>query len=227
MSSPFPGMDPYLENPDVWPDVQLRLLVAIHGELNPKLPERFAALIDEEEWSDAMGKRHRFLRVHELRKSGATTIVDLISPQQKVSGPAQDAYLSRRKDRSAQGINWVEIDLTRSGMRLPPGIDPFPPSDYVIAETHAFETMTAVWTVSVREPLPLVPVPLHDIVPGIPIPWNRNDVVLDIQKCFTAAYDGGRYPLWVGYDKPLKPPLEEPDATSARELIARTKLNDD
>jgi hypothetical protein len=29
MRSPFPGMDPYLEHPSLWPDVHNRLIVAI------------------------------------------------------------------------------------------------------------------------------------------------------------------------------------------------------
>lgn len=33
MPSPFPGMDPYLEGPDHWPDVHLRLIAEISNEL--------------------------------------------------------------------------------------------------------------------------------------------------------------------------------------------------
>ena len=29
MATPFPGMDPYLERSDVWPDVHNRLIVAL------------------------------------------------------------------------------------------------------------------------------------------------------------------------------------------------------
>ena len=33
MPSPFPGMDPYLEEPDIWPDVHLMFLASIRAEL--------------------------------------------------------------------------------------------------------------------------------------------------------------------------------------------------
>src|SRR5947208_16811454 len=33
MPSPFPGMDPYLENPDLWPDVHHALISAIQRQL--------------------------------------------------------------------------------------------------------------------------------------------------------------------------------------------------
>jgi hypothetical protein len=38
MPSPFPGMDPYLESPDIWPDFQQAIAVGISGELNRTLP---------------------------------------------------------------------------------------------------------------------------------------------------------------------------------------------
>ena len=31
MHSPFPGMDPYLEEPNLWPDVHLTLIIAMRG----------------------------------------------------------------------------------------------------------------------------------------------------------------------------------------------------
>jgi len=35
MPSPFPGMDPYLEAPDLWPDVHARLIAQIAEQLTP------------------------------------------------------------------------------------------------------------------------------------------------------------------------------------------------
>lgn len=39
--SPFPGMDPYLEAPDIWPDFHERLASVISEMLNAKLPEPY------------------------------------------------------------------------------------------------------------------------------------------------------------------------------------------
>ena len=46
MSSPFPGMNPYLENPELWPEVHSRLIVAIADALNPQLIPKYRAAID-------------------------------------------------------------------------------------------------------------------------------------------------------------------------------------
>ncbi len=40
---PFPGMDPYLETPDIWPDFHDALAGAIRAELNAHLPEPYYA----------------------------------------------------------------------------------------------------------------------------------------------------------------------------------------
>jgi hypothetical protein len=41
MNSPFPGMDPYLEHPSLWPDVHNSLIAAIRDELSPKVAPRY------------------------------------------------------------------------------------------------------------------------------------------------------------------------------------------
>ncbi|MCB0255853.1 MAG: DUF4058 family protein [Anaerolineae bacterium] len=41
--SPFPGMDPYLENPDIWPDFHDRLAAAMSSVLNTALPDHYYA----------------------------------------------------------------------------------------------------------------------------------------------------------------------------------------
>lgn len=47
MPSPFPGMDPYLENPEIWPEVHSRLIVAIADSLAPTLHPHYYAAIEK------------------------------------------------------------------------------------------------------------------------------------------------------------------------------------
>src|SRR5438270_5183314 len=47
MPSPFPGMDPYLEDPAVWPGVHLGLINATEEALNAALPPNYVADIGE------------------------------------------------------------------------------------------------------------------------------------------------------------------------------------
>ncbi|WP_309717688.1 DUF4058 family protein [Armatimonas sp.] len=58
MPSPFPGMDPYLEDRRVWEDFHTTFLVALRAALKPQLPPDFVARLEERiyivEWE------HRF-----------------------------------------------------------------------------------------------------------------------------------------------------------------------
>ena len=43
----FPGMDPYLESPQLWPGVHAALIVYIRDQLQPLLRPRYLAAIEE------------------------------------------------------------------------------------------------------------------------------------------------------------------------------------
>ncbi|MEM6313805.1 MAG: DUF4058 family protein [Planctomycetota bacterium] len=47
MPSPFPGMDPYLEAPDLWPDVHAELIVEFRAQLQPQVSPSYAARIEQ------------------------------------------------------------------------------------------------------------------------------------------------------------------------------------
>jgi Protein of unknown function (DUF4058) len=46
MPSPFPGMDPYLEATEIWPDLHQRLATHLSGELNRCLPRPYYARVE-------------------------------------------------------------------------------------------------------------------------------------------------------------------------------------
>jgi len=46
MPSPFPGMDPYLENPSIWPDFHQALSTEIRNSLNNQLPAPYYARVE-------------------------------------------------------------------------------------------------------------------------------------------------------------------------------------
>ncbi|MEC4812197.1 MAG: DUF4058 family protein [Scytonema sp. PMC 1069.18] len=47
MPSPFPGMNPYLENPALWSGIHHRLITAIANDLAPKIRPNYIAAIEE------------------------------------------------------------------------------------------------------------------------------------------------------------------------------------
>lgn len=61
MTSPFPGMDPYLEDPAIWPDFHLTMIVALRADLNSRLPAGYAAAADRHVWiEDPKGRKKRW-----------------------------------------------------------------------------------------------------------------------------------------------------------------------
>jgi len=44
-NAPFPGMDPYLEQPQLWPDVHASLIAAIRDQLQQQIVPRYTAII--------------------------------------------------------------------------------------------------------------------------------------------------------------------------------------
>src|SRR5215207_690292 len=47
MPSPFPGMDPYLEDSALWPDVHAELITDVRHHLTPKLLPKYVARVEQ------------------------------------------------------------------------------------------------------------------------------------------------------------------------------------
>lgn len=47
MSSPFPGMDPYLEERSIWPDVHASFITYVREDLQPQVRPKYVARIGE------------------------------------------------------------------------------------------------------------------------------------------------------------------------------------
>lgn len=56
MPSPFPGMDPYLENPKSWPDLHSSLISYIREDLQPQLRPKYIARIGERVELSSLGR---------------------------------------------------------------------------------------------------------------------------------------------------------------------------
>jgi Protein of unknown function (DUF4058) len=52
MQAPFPGMDPYLEHPALWPSVHTRLMVWLAHQLRPQVRPRYVVSIEDRVFID-------------------------------------------------------------------------------------------------------------------------------------------------------------------------------
>lgn len=72
MPCPFPGMDPYIERPEIWPDFHDRLIISICAVLQPLLRPRYATIAQDRLFVvEADGSIWRDLSVVEMRSSAA------------------------------------------------------------------------------------------------------------------------------------------------------------
>jgi hypothetical protein len=153
-----------------------------------------------------------YLHIIDRARRRLVTVLELLSPSNKNPGPDRAAALAKRQEYQMGGVNLVEIDLLRQGARFPLG-DPQPAvGDYCAFAWRVQDLPKAwVWSWSVRAPLPDIAVPLEP---------EDGWVTLSLQTCFSRAYDEAGYVREIDYARPPDPPLDEPDATWARELLA-------
>ncbi len=157
---------------------------------------------------------NKYLKIKETRSERVVTVLELLSPSNKAPGDDREAYLAKRNEYLATGTNLVEIDLLRSGERMPMG-EPAPPlADYYIVVCCAADfPKTAIWPFSLRDPMPPAPVPLKP---------EDGWIEASLQDCFNWAYDQGPYSGEVEYGEPPAPPLSAADAEWARHLLQHT-----
>jgi Protein of unknown function (DUF4058) len=246
-------MDPYLEEPNLWSDVHLTLIIAMRAALNAVLPTGYRAAADRYIWihePDADERKrvapdvfivesekesarpgtagvatpasaavifpavkregNKYLKIVEAKTHRLISVIELLSPTNKKAGPDREAYLTKRVDYLTAGVNLIEIDLLRSGQRIPIGYE-FPANaDYYALVCRADQMPRGdVWFFGVRDELPRIPIPL---MPGIP------DCILCLRDCLDRAFEEGRYDEDINYNEPAVPPLSAADAEWAKQL---------
>ena len=76
MPSPFPGMDPYLENSSMWPDFHNRLIVAIADEISAQVRPRYYVAIEKRVYLSEPHTPDSF-RIPDVSVLGASTNGDV------------------------------------------------------------------------------------------------------------------------------------------------------
>ena len=67
MPSPFPGMNPYLENPELWPDVHHELIGQIRTALSSALRPHYMARVELRVYIADEDETNRSFRIPDVR----------------------------------------------------------------------------------------------------------------------------------------------------------------
>ena len=263
MPSPFPGMNPYLEQPDVWVTFHAQSIAAMAERLSSQVRPAYLVHIDSHLWirelpeddfvakpsrrwllgradvflseTDRTGQgevagagenvslltaparialyhvdieRQRFLEIRDRRNRALVAVIELLSPSNKTPGPDREQYVAKRSEILAGPAHFVEIDLLRCGPPMPD--DGRPESAYGVMVSRAEERPSAgFWPIGLREPLPVIPVPLR----------TSTEATLNLQEILHHVYDHGTYAEEI-YDQEPDPPLDPADREWARSLIS-------
>lgn len=118
MASPFPGMDPYLENSELWPAVHNRLIVAIADELVEHLSEKYRVEIEKRTYfgdEDGVLVGIPDVAVATSKASQANTATALALPVQPeqvtvpITAEVNERYLEIREVATGRVVTVIEL----------------------------------------------------------------------------------------------------------------------
>lgn len=136
------------------------------------------------------------VEIRDRKHNKLITAIEILSPVNKRS-PGLQPYREKRERLHNAGVHLVEIDLLRRGER--PLTHPYlPKSHYLVTLIRAGMGQTQVWAMSVKDPLPVIPVPLKH---------PDADTVLDLGKAMKDLYEQGAFEESVDYSEAPPPPV--------------------
>ncbi len=209
MSSPFPGMDPYLEQPNFWSSFHFRLIGAIAAALTPQLSDQYYIEVELRTYQTLITQpetvmlpmtesvKERYLEIRDSQTDAVITVIEVLSPKNKQAGEGRNAYEKKRRSILESATHLVEIDLIRAGKAMPI-VSNRPPSAYRILISRSPQRPAAdLYALSLQTPLPTIPIPLKP---------NDADIILDLQALFDQIYTEARYGMRLDYREPVPPP---------------------
>jgi hypothetical protein len=149
-----------------------------------------------------------FIEIRDRETREVITVIELLSPTNKTPGSDREQYIGKRKAILSSNTHLIEIDLLRGGQRMP--VEDLPASDYVVMVSRSYDRpRVELWPFSLRDPLPLIPVPLR---------LGRTDATLDLGPLLGDQWDAAGYEDYVYRTSP-QPPLTATDAEWASGLV--------
>ena len=219
MPSPFPGMDPYLEDEGHWPVFHHQLVMCLYQFLLPGLVDRYRARVCQRYYDAGDHTEHHedYVEIRQRSDHRLVTLLDVVSPANKTAPAGREAYLATRRTAGAAGVNLVEIDLVLQGQpMLEYSRDGLPDWDYAVTVTRATQPKRyEIYTATLQKRLPRFRLPLAP---------DDRDTVVDLQTAFTRCYDQADFAGRIDYRR--EPPVSPKEGARRRldEVLRVNKL---
>ncbi len=226
MASPFPGMDPFLENEKLWPSFQHHLISCLYQTVLPGLVDRYRARVGQRRYTTEQALFTSVVRENheeeyiEIRQRGdgrLITLIEVVSPTNKTTPEGRQAYLAKRDEVRSVRSNIVEIDLVLQGdPMLEYTRDDLPEWDYAVTVTRATQPERhEIYTSTLQKRLPRFRLPLAS---------DDRDTVLDLQATFSRCYDQGDFGDAVDYRSEPMTKIEDEDRDWIRGFLQDQNL---
>src|SRR5437588_36569 len=226
MPSPFPGMDPYLEDECLWPVFHHQLVTSLYQILLPGLVDRYRARVAQRHYTteqplftSIMREEHHeeFIEIRQRSDARLVTLVDVVSPANKATESGREAYLAKRREGKLAGASLVEIDLVLQGQpMLDYSREGLPDWDYAVTVTRATQPdRFEIYTATLQKRLPRFRLPLAQ---------DDRDMVVDLHATFTRSYDQGGFAAKIDYQRDPVTLLSTDDRRWLADWLKQQKL---
>lgn len=226
MPSPFPGMDPYLEDDKLWTGFHHQFIACLYQILLPGLVDRYRARLGQRQYAteqalftSVIREEHleEFIEIRRRTDGRLVTLVDTVSPANKTTFMGRKVYLDKRQECKVAGANLVEIDLVLQGQpTLDYSRDGLPDWDYAVTVTRSTQPERyEIYTATIQKRLPRFRLPLAP---------DDRDTVLDLQAAFARCYDQGGFMEKIDYKRDPVATLRSQDRQWLDELLKQQKL---
>ncbi|HVS40013.1 MAG TPA: DUF4058 family protein [Gemmataceae bacterium] len=223
MPSPFPGMDPYLEDAALWPAFHHQLVMCLYQILLPGLADRYRARIGQRRYrvepspeAPQEERQEDFLEIRQRSDGKLLTLVDVVSPANKTTASGRAAFLDQRREAKNAGASIVEIDLVLQGQpTLEYSRDGLPDWDYAVTTTRSTQAERyEIYTATLQKRLPRFRLALAS---------DDRDLVCDLHTAFTRCYDQGGFASQIDYTRDPSTPLSEEDRRWLQEVLKQQR----
>lgn len=225
MPSPFPGMDPYLEDEKLWPPFQHQLVNCLYQILLPGLVDRYRARVcqrvyatEQALFTSVVREEHHeeYVEIRQRTDGRLITLLDVVSPANRTTAEGRKAYLDKRREGRSAGCSLVEIDLVLQGQpMLDYSRDGLPDWDYGVTVTRASQPERyEIYTATLQKRLPRFRLPLAS---------DDRDTVLDLQAAFSRAFEQGSFLAKIDYKRDPVTALSPEDKTWLGERLKEQK----
>jgi hypothetical protein len=219
-------MDPYLEDEVLWPVFHRQLVMCLYQILLPSLVDRYRARVTQRHYvteqalftSVVRDEHHEdYIEIRQRGDGRLVTLVDLVSPSNKVTTAGRSAYLDKRREGRNASANLVEVDLVLQGQpTLEYSRDGLPDWDYAVTVTRSTQPERyEIYTATLQKRLPRF---------RLPLAADDRDTVLDLHTAFTRCYDQGGFAAKIDYHRDPMTPLNPEDRQWLHEILRQQKL---